>query len=455
MMVKEETGSLGPVDAIEPKQISVKAPIPSPLSFLLFIYLITLYLRPQDWVPFMLFWPVDYIVFALLLGGSIVQVDAWSRLSKLPLLYMLMVWLAVIFLSNLAQGGEGLWYARQAFTEYGKSFLIFMCLFLFLNSAGQIRRLVWFQIFLSGLLAFQCIDQVANGVGWAGQHLGWDDGHGGRAKWVGLWDGMNVLALLFVIAFPFLIQFMFSPWSPFVRIVSLFFTILIFQGLLLTQSRGGLLASIVALFASLVLRFKPRTAVIIGAIVLVLAAPLVGFLTTRGFDDSDGSKSAAHRVDLWAAGLEMAKENPVFGVGKMRFKSAARDKTGLSLIAHNSYVENLGETGFPGLFIYISLSYLSIKGLWHVSRQVSDPKDRSLALALLASICSYAATSMFVTTDFILFYVQLGIAAAFCSLNGFHPRLTLNDIVWITLIEVGFVMFLRLFTALFFAGAMS
>jgi O-antigen ligase len=454
-MVKEETAAIDPVDSIGPNPTSGNGPIPSPLSFLLYIYFITLYLRPQDWVPFMLNWPVDYIIFAFLLVGSVFQLDGWQRLGKLPLLYVLVVWLVVIILSNLAQGGEGSWYARAAFTEYSKSFLIFMCLFLFLNSTGQIRRLIWFQIILSGLLAYQCIDQVATGVGWAGQRLGWDDGHGGRAKWVGLWDGMNVLALLFVISFPFLIQFMFSPWNIFVRIISFLFAILIFQGLLLTQSRGGLLASVVSLFASLVLRFKPRTALILGAIVLVLAAPLVGFLTTRGLDDSDGSKSAAHRVDLWAAGLEMAKENPVFGVGKMRFKESARHKTGLSLIAHNSYVENLGETGFPGLFVYIALSYLSIKGLWHVSKQVSDPKDRSLALALLASICSYAATSMFVTTDFILFYVQLGIAAAFCSLNGFNPTLTLKDFLCIGLIEIGFVVFLRLFTALFFAGAMS
>ena len=454
-MVKEETSALGPVDSVGLNRDSGNGSLPSPLSFLLYIYLITLYLRPQDWVSFMLNWPVDYIIFAFLLVGSIFQLDGWQRLGKLPLLYVLMVWLVVIILSNLAQGGEGSWYARAAFTEYSKSFLIFMCLFLFLNSTGQIRRLIWFQIILSGLLAYQCIDQVATGVGWAGQHLGWDDGHGGRAKWVGLWDGMNVLALLFVISFPFLIQFMFSPWNIFVRIISFLFAILIFQGLLLTQSRGGLLASVVSLFASLVLRFKPRTALILGAIVLILAAPLVGFLTTRGLDDSDGSKSASHRVELWAAGLEMAKENPVFGVGKMRFKDSARHKTGLNLIAHNSYVENLGETGFPGLFVYIALSYISIKGLWHVSKQVSDPKARSLALALLASICSYAATSMFVTTDFILFYVQIGIAAAFCSLNGFNPTLTRNDFFWIGLIEVGFVVFLRVFTAVFFSGALS
>ena len=338
------------------------------------------------------------------------------------------------------------------FCEKGESL---NCLFLFLNSAVQIRRLIWFQIFLTGLLAYQCIDQVANGVGWAGQPLGWDDGFGGRAKWVGLWDGMNVLALLFVIAFPFLIQFMFSPWNILVRIISFIFTALIFHGLILTQSRGGLLASGVALFASLILRFKPRTALILGATVVILAAPLLGFLTGRGFDDRDGSKSASHRVELWAAGLTMAKENPIFGVGKMRFKQSAREKIGLGLIAHNSYVENLGETGFLGLFVYITLIYLSVKGLWHVAREISDPKDRSLALALLASICSYATTSMFVTTDFVLFYVELGLAAAFCSSNGCHPSLTLHDVIWIALIELSFVFFLWVFNTLYFSGVFS
>ena len=454
-MVNDGTSTLEPVDSLAPRRALSHTAMPSPLYVLLFVYLITLYLRPQDWVPFMLNWPVDWIVFTLLLCGSIFQLDGWQRLLRLPLLYVLIAWLGVIVLSNLAQGGHGIWYARHALVPYGKSAVIFVCLFLFLNSTTQIRRLIWFQIFLTGLLAYQCIDQVATGVGWAGQPLGWDDGSGGRARWVGLWDGMNVLALLFVIAFPFLIQFMFSPWNFLVRIISFLFTVLIFQGLVFTQSRGGLLASGVALFASLILRFKPRTALILSATVVILVAPLVGFLTVRGFDDRGGSKSASHRVELWAAGLEMAKENPVFGVGKTRFKDTARQKTGLGLIAHNSYVENLGETGIPGLFVYVALIYLSIKGLWHVSRQVSDPKDRSLAFAFLASVCSYAATSMFITTDFVLFYVQLGFVAAFCSLNGSHPMLTWYDVIWIALMEVGFVLFLWGFNTLFFSGVFS
>ena len=129
-MVKEETATIEPVDSIGPNRTSGNGPIPSPLSFLLFLYFITLYLRPQDWVPFMLDWPVDYIIFAFLLAGSIFQLDGWQRLGKLPLLYVLIAWLVVISLSNLAQGGEGSWYAKAAFTEYSKSFLIFFGIFL-------------------------------------------------------------------------------------------------------------------------------------------------------------------------------------------------------------------------------------------------------------------------------------------------------------------------------------
>ena len=90
-----------------------------------------------------------------------------------------------------------------------------------------------------------------------------------------------------------------------------------------------------------------------------------------------------------------------------------------------------------------------------MAREISDPKDRSLALALLASICSYATTSMFVTTDFVLFYVELGLAAAFCSSNGCHPSLTLHDVIWIALIELSFVFFLWVFNTLYFSGVFS
>ena len=65
-------------------------------------------------------------------------------------------------------------------------------------------------------------------------------------------------------------------------------------------------------------------------------------LSQNAAEDSDDS-SSRHRVDLWSEGLEMFKDNPVLGVGKGQFVGY----TGTQ-VAHNAFIENLGETGLSG-----------------------------------------------------------------------------------------------------------
>lgn len=414
--------------------------------FLILLYFITLYIRPQDWHPIFLGWPVVWIVFAGLMFCIPLYVSSTSRLIKGHIFYLLLLWLVVIAFSNLVHGDT--WLARFVTLSYLRYVILFGALIVFLKKPRQLHTVVWFIILLTAILAWQTMDQVRLGIGWAGQPLAWDDGFGGRAQWVGMWDGPNVLCLLFVLVIPFLFQYALPPWSVQVRILALALSALIFQGIRLTQSRGGFLAMGIALLFSIGSRFRTGKAIVVITIAAaLLAAVAPGRL--QNLDDREGSKSGYNRVELWSAGLTMFKENPVLGVGKGRFYHFARKLTGKRLIAHNSYVENMAETGFVGLWVYVALSFLVLKGLWVVRNNIEDQKELSICLAFLVSVCTYAVMSLFVTTDFDLFYVQLALATAFLASKGEFPRITGREIVQIAGVASLFIASLYVFVRLY------
>ena len=72
----------------------------------------------------------------------------------------------------------------------------------------------------------------------------------------------------------------------------------------------------------------------------------------------DPEKSSYHRIEMWSEGIEMIKQNPVFGIGRGNFKSYTS-----KLIAHSSPIEIMGETGLPGFLAWIGLIYFSFKSL--------------------------------------------------------------------------------------------
>ena len=80
-----------------------------------------------------------------------------------------------------------------------------------------------------------------------------------------------------------------------------------------TGSRGGILATAAMVGMFITSRFKINLKKLILAAALggvaLMAAP--SYLT----DTKDANHSAQGRVDMWAKGLEMVQNNPLFGIG--------------------------------------------------------------------------------------------------------------------------------------------
>jgi O-antigen ligase len=370
----------------------------------LLVYYVLLVVRPQDWVAAVLYWRLELtvVIVTIVLGlMRFLNRDEGEGDRTWPIqLPFVFLWPVAIFLSNAINGNvaDGLSFGL----DYFKRSLIFFMFWLALDRTWKLRALAVLIVALTALLGLQGIHQVRDGVGWAGQAMYW----GGRINWVGLWDGANVLSLLFVMAIPFALEMILSAWPFPFRIAGLLGLGLIVQGMILASSRGAWLALGVTLLFYAVRRIGGMGMVVGGvAMAAVMAA---GPSRSLAMDSSADGKSASQRVDMWAEGLEMLKYNPVLGIGKGQFAGY----TG-SLIAHNSFVQNMGETGLVGYYLWLGAIFLSFRLLMSLSRVSSSlsPPLSSATRAVHAALVGYLATSFFITTDFEPLYILMALAA--------------------------------------------
>ena len=180
--------------------------------------------------------------------------------------------------------------------------------------------------------------------------------------------------------------------------------------LILTFSRGGLVAAAVALGYVWVRQFgnaegRHRRGMqgkwFFGlSMILILALAGVSVwqgLANRSVTALGGDASVSNRWDLWKAGLQMAYENPPgTGFGKSGwefmqwYQPVERTESYRTMV--NSYLTFLVERGW-GLF---ALSLFGFFGLWFISASVGDACEVSTALR--ASLVAFGVAGIFSTT---------------------------------------------------------
>lgn len=134
--------------------------------------------------------------------------------------------------------------------------------------------------------------------------------------------------------------------------------------LMLTGSRGGLLAVLAGMSGLVMMRVNGRKAVILIPVLIgagIIAGSLGGRQGNITLDDEDDTSQ--HRIHLWAEAFQLLFSNPLYlptGIGC----GTIVDECGL--VAHNSYVQAFVETGFIGGTIYTCLVFLPLRILFHL-----------------------------------------------------------------------------------------
>jgi len=187
-----------------------------------------------------------------------------------------------------------------------------------------------------------------------------------------------------------------------------------FLGVLLLQtgSRGGLIAACVStvLYAA---RLPGRHRVLLFGLLIVLGTVGIRFvddsITARLMSITNlagdyNSQSETGRIAIWKRGWDYALDNPMLGVGPGNFAQAegarlARERlSGRWLTAHNTYVQVLVETGFPGALAYLGF----VSGLFTMALRAWRPRVGKLASRayhpeLFASLSAFLISAIFLS----------------------------------------------------------
>lgn len=193
---------------------------------------------------------------------------------------------------------------------------------------------------------------------------------GNRAAWIGLFGNPNDLAYYLVVGLAVTLGAREISRRRGVRLAYLGALSILATALLLTQSRGGLIAAGAVVGIWFVLGLRRRRGILGIGITLLLvfsAAPEVVWQRASSTFAYRHDVSAQGRIDAWRTGWRMALDRPLGGVGAGAFMVAwptyAPGDAGPARTAHNTYVQLLAETGVPSLFLFLGAVGASLWGL--------------------------------------------------------------------------------------------
>lgn len=375
------------------------------MRIIIFLYLVSLYVRPQDWVPSLMGMPTNDILIPLGLVIGFMNYSQNPSEFQIPQIKLLFFYLVVIFLSTFISVDAGT--AIEQFIIFLKRVLVFIMVVWLVNTKEKLISVVYMVFLMSIFLAYQAILQALTGESWGGltSFPGYTEI---RVRWYGDWDGPNVYGLLFVISAAMSIDLFARKTNTLgVKLFGMGLFGLFMYAIYFTNSRGAVLAVICALVFYFKSYFKLWKAVLLG-VAVVSAIVLVG--PSRMSEVSSSESSAGERVWLWEQGLEMLVDNPLLGIGRGQFAAASE----LKLIAHNNYVQNFAELGLLGFFCFTAILWFCFKGNYYVSKLVEGVDGRIVAAngMLTAALIGYLATTFFVVMELDLLYFVLGLSAA-------------------------------------------
>ncbi|RJE77481.1 hypothetical protein BGP78_00300 [Pseudoalteromonas sp. MSK9-3] len=209
--------------------------------------------------------------------------------------------------------------------------------------------------------------------------------------------------------------------------------LLVISGVIATQSRGGLLG--IAAVLSFFVYQKVKNPLIVGAIgaVGMLAMVIFAGITDRqsgGAAEGGVDASAMGRIYAWQAAINMALSNPLTGVGVNNFYSNyffySPHWDGKNHAVHSTWFQVLGETGFVGLMVFLTVIvgiYRSLNRTIRTNEVNFDPKVAINAYALKAGLIGFMVSGTFLTQAFTWpLYIILSLTIALEKLAADHNK---------------------------------
>ena len=375
--------------------------------FFTLIFIIFLYIRPQE------FWTVllNIPVMDILAGSSLACVfleGAFekSKFDKTPLAKIVIIlWIWFAF-TNLIHGWiGGITYTLQKFSPPA---ILFYIIVMTVNNLSRLRILLWTLILVTVFLSVDAIIQFYTGVSLVGaQAFQRSAGEGefvSQARGIGIFADPNDLALHVVPMLAFLLPPFYKRSIGKHIIFAVILLIPLVTGVVYTRSRGGIMA--MAFVAWIYLRH--RVGITFSIVGLVLLFGLLAAIPRFG-DTSASAGSAQSRLDHWAYGIQLFRASPIWGRGWDQFRADGYRHT-----AHNSFILVMAETGLVGAMMWVAMFYLAGKHIFRMQRITRGPPwVEPMAKALEAALGGWMVAAFFLSHAYsFLLYILMGIIVA-------------------------------------------
>jgi len=182
-------------------------------------------------------------------------------------------------------------------------------------------------------------------------------------------------------------------------------------GLILTTVRSAISGALIGLFLTLIIIKKLKKGLLLLLILTVFILLLFSSMDTSrsqrltSITDITDS-SAATRIPLFLTGINVAKDNLLFGVGSGKFQEQTEDyyrdvfhMRGAPIIfsttPHNQFINTLVYFGIPALLLLLYFYFKLIKGLFMTQKTTHDNYYRYILAGLIGSFISYIINSFF------------------------------------------------------------
>jgi putative inorganic carbon (hco3(-)) transporter len=249
-------------------------------------------------------------------------------------------------------------------------------------------------------------------------HRGEDLVEGFRGRWVGVYADPNHMAMDIGIVVPLAVAVAVHRKNPiWMRVLCALAVPPAVTAIVYSHSRGGFIGLVVAMTVWIFLEKSRRfTTLVLGgalAIGLMLFAPRSFWERNETLTTFDEDASAMGRVYAWEVAARMSEDHPVAGVGAGGFRYAwplyAPPEARTAYVAHNVYLDVVGELGFVGLILFLIFTGGAAAG------GVAGTRSRSsgwISAGIAAAVSGYIVCSLFsgyMTSAH--FYLLCGLAA--------------------------------------------
>jgi O-antigen ligase len=316
----------------------------------------------------------------------LVRRDGRFDVPRTPLATSLVPWIAWSAFTLL--------FARDALTgiaelkEWVVAWMVLAAVLAFARDRARARLLLVVVAWVTALIGLLMVESAARSpMGWVLAVL---------LKKVDLpWGRTNYLAGLLIVGIPLTLGLLGHASTLRGRLHALFLVLCQLVGLVLSASKGGILALVIGLLAAYLpaaraARWGLATLgiVLASGVFVFVAGPLRQVLDYR-LQSSAVEYSVGERVDLYELGWQSFVRSPVWGLGLNNFSVASNRLTGVDTVPHNLELGLLAEVGLPGLVLALVWIAAFGRAAWKARDPRHPARDRALGLGLWAAFVAF------------------------------------------------------------------